>query len=42
MYKLPGSDLIPSEEISVIHKKICSGNCKLIQSVWNKEELQQQ
>jgi hypothetical protein len=38
-YKLPGSDQIPSEVISTGGETLLSAIHKLINSVWNKEEL---
>jgi hypothetical protein len=38
-YKLPGSDQIPAELIQAGGKILLSAIHKLINSVWNKEEL---
>jgi hypothetical protein len=41
-YKSPGTDQIPAELIKVGGETVCSEIHKLICSIWNKEELQQQ
>jgi hypothetical protein len=38
-YKSPGSDQIPAELIQAEGERLCSNIHKLINSVWNKEEL---
>jgi hypothetical protein len=40
-YKSPGTDQIPSELIKAGGEMLCSEKCKLIRSIWNKEELPQ-
>jgi hypothetical protein len=40
--KSPGIDQIPAELIKAGGSKICSGNHKFINSIWNKEELPDQ
>jgi hypothetical protein len=41
-YKSPGTDQIPAELIKARSSKICSEIHKLINSIWNKEELPEQ
>jgi hypothetical protein len=41
-YKSPGTDQIPAEMIKAGGSKICSEIHKLINSIWNKEELPEQ
>jgi hypothetical protein len=41
-YKLPGSDQIPAELIQAGGVTLESEICKLINSIWNKEELPDQ
>jgi hypothetical protein len=41
-YKSPGIDQIPAELIKAGGSKICSEIHKLINCVWNKEELPEQ
>jgi hypothetical protein len=42
-FKSPGSDQIPAELLQAGgEKRICSMNDKLINSIWNKEELPDQ
>jgi hypothetical protein len=41
-YKSPGTDQIPAELIKAGVSKICSQIHKLINSIWNKENLPQQ
>jgi hypothetical protein len=41
-YKSPGIDQIPADLIKAGSSKICSDIHKLINSVWNKEELREQ
>jgi hypothetical protein len=41
-YRLPGSDQIPEELIQARGKILLSATYKLINSVWNKEELPDQ
>jgi hypothetical protein len=41
-YKLPGSDQIPAELIQAGGKMLLSAIHKLINSIWNKEELPDQ
>jgi len=38
-HKIPGNDLIPAELINAGGRKICSEIHKLINSIWNQEEL---
>jgi hypothetical protein len=38
-HKSPGNDQIPAEFIKIGGWKICSEIHKLINSIWNKEEL---
>jgi hypothetical protein len=41
-YKSPGTDQIPAELIKAGGSKICSEIHKLVNSIWNKEELPDQ
>ena len=41
-YKSPGTDQIPAELIKAGGSKICSEIHKIINSIWNKEELPEQ
>jgi hypothetical protein len=40
--KLPGSDEIPSELIKAGGERLWSEICKLINSIWNKQDLPDQ
>jgi len=42
MHKLTGTDQIPAELIKALSRKICSETHKMINAIWNEEELPEQ
>jgi hypothetical protein len=38
-HKFPGTDQVPAELIKAVGRTICSKIYKLINSIWNKQEL---